>query len=95
MIKQELYKVFVNKSTLLFIIALLVFNVVQLVYLDNKANPWTASAYTEAWRDIEELLEDETAGRTIVQDRLKERSLAVALARVSEDEDVKAAAAVY
>ncbi|MBE5949823.1 MAG: hypothetical protein E7261_12515, partial [Lachnospiraceae bacterium] len=95
MIKQELYKVFVNKSTLLFIVVLLAFNIVQLVYLDNKANPWPASAYTEAWRDIEELLEDETAGRTIVQDRLKERSLAVALARVSEDEDVKAAAAVY
>jgi len=94
-IKQELYKVFVNKSTLLFIVVLLAFNIVQLVYLDNKANPWPASAYTEAWRDIEELLEDETAGRTIVQDRLKERSLAVALARVSEDEDVKAAAAVY
>lgn len=95
MLKQEFYKIFANKTAIFFVVAVLLINVVQLIYLDNKANLWSASGYTAAWRDIEELLEDETNDRVIVQDWLKERSSAVELAIAARDDEMKKAATVY
>lgn len=95
MLKQELYKVLANKSVIFFATAVLLLNVIQLIYLDNRANLWSASGYTEAWRDIEELLQNETTDGTVVQDWLDERSMTVTLAIASRDDEAKNAAAVY
>ena len=51
MVKQELYKIFVNKTAIIFILVLLV-NVAQLMYLENKANVWDAEGYNAVWEDI-------------------------------------------
>lgn len=95
MIRQELYKVFVKKSTVFFIAVLLILNMAQLVYIDKKANSWTFSAYTRAWRSMEKYAEDGTDRHCAMQEWLKERSDAALAAIALKDEAAKSAASVY
>lgn len=51
MIRQELYKIFGNKTIFIFIVVLLI-NAAQLLYLENKASVWDADDYNEVWGNI-------------------------------------------
>ena len=51
MIRQELYKTFGNKTIFIFIVILLI-NVAQLLYIENKADIWDAGDYNDVWENI-------------------------------------------
>ena len=71
MIKQELYKIFVNKTAIVFLAVLLV-NVAQLVYLENKASVWDAEVYNEVWEDIGSSEGDSTKIKARIDERVAE-----------------------
>lgn len=52
MIRNELYKIFVNKTTVLFIIAVFFANIFQLIWMENRSMKYPASAYKAMWEDI-------------------------------------------
>ena len=52
MIRQELYKIFSGRVTIFIVASVLILNIVQLVYLENRANLWTSEAYNEVWEEI-------------------------------------------
>lgn len=53
MTRQELYKIFSGRVTIFLVASVLILNIVQLVYLENRANLWTSEAYNEVWEEID------------------------------------------
>ncbi len=71
MIKQELYKIFVNKTAIIFIMVLIV-NVAQLLYLEDNANVWDAEGYNAVWEDIGSSDSDSVKVKARIDDRVAE-----------------------
>lgn len=80
MIRHELYKIFSGRVTILLFAVVLILNIAQSVYLENKADLWTPDAYNEVWEELyasedkgdtaQEWIESRVAEVTVVWDSM-------------------------
>ena len=74
MIRQELYKIFSGKVTIFLVASVLILNIVQLVYLENRADIWTAESYNEVWEEIYATEDGNNAAKEWIDSRMAEVS---------------------
>lgn len=72
MFRHELYKTLCNRVSVIFIVAILTINVVQLIFSERSNYYYPLSAYKEMWDDLEKEAGDSVADWHEILERLQE-----------------------